>query len=118
MTPPCHLDFAGATARLAAYSSPMIAPLPAMRLAGVALVLLLGACEPQRLPPVAVASQPPAPEQATGLAPSRPPVLAPHQMAATANPLASKAALAMLDAGGSAVDAAIAAQLVLGLVEP
>ncbi len=39
-------------------------------------------------------------------------------MVATANPLASKAGAAMLEKGGSAMDAAIAAQLVLGLVEP
>ena len=37
---------------------------------------------------------------------------------ASANPLASQAGLAILQAGGTAVDAAIAIQMVLGLVEP
>jgi gamma-glutamyltranspeptidase / glutathione hydrolase len=39
-------------------------------------------------------------------------------MAVTANPHATEAAYTMLNKGGSAIDAAIAAQLVLGLVEP
>lgn len=58
-----------------------------------------------------------APEIATERA-SRPLVRAKSWMAATANPLASEAAASILREGGSAVDAAIAAQLVLGLVEP
>jgi len=44
--------------------------------------------------------------------------LAKHHMIAAANPFAAQAGLEMLRAHGSAVDAAIAAQLVLTLVEP
>ena len=41
-----------------------------------------------------------------------------RQMVVTANPYATEAALSILAQDGSAVDAAIAAQLILGLVEP
>ncbi|MGB8816591.1 MAG: gamma-glutamyltransferase [Rhizobiaceae bacterium] len=41
-----------------------------------------------------------------------------HDMVAAANPLAAKAGKDILAAGGSAIDAAIAVQLVLNLVEP
>ena len=42
----------------------------------------------------------------------------PQVMVATANPLATEAGLKVLREGGSAIDAAIAVQAVLGLVEP
>ncbi|HEX6997550.1 MAG TPA: gamma-glutamyltransferase [Gammaproteobacteria bacterium] len=46
------------------------------------------------------------------------PVRAERQMVVTANPHATEAGIEILRAGGSAVDAAIAVQLVLSLVEP
>jgi gamma-glutamyltranspeptidase/glutathione hydrolase len=67
------------------------------------------------LPSVAFAQ--PAPEGATGFTP-KPAVEARRQIVVTGDARASDAALDMLRRGGSAIDAAIAAQLVLGLVEP
>ena len=45
-------------------------------------------------------------------------VIAPHAMAATSQPLATQIALDVMKQGGSAVDAAIAANAALGLMEP
>ena len=45
-------------------------------------------------------------------------VFAPHAMAATSHPLTTQIALEVMKAGGSAVDAAIAANAALGLMEP
>lgn len=58
-----------------------------------------------------------APETATGFGGQTLATAKTHMISA-ANPLAAEAGLEILRAGGSAVDAAIASQLVLGLVEP
>ena len=58
-----------------------------------------------------------APEQSTGYQ-KKSAVTSKSHMVVTANQHASRAANAILSQGGSAVDAAIAAQLVLNLVEP
>lgn len=70
---------------------------------------LLGACTTP--PPV------PQPEVATGLT-AKPGWTFQRQAVAAANPLATEAGAQILRVGGSAVDAAIAVQMVLTLVEP
>ena len=60
----------------------------------------------------------PSAAQAPKPAPAVVPFGAGHGMVAAANPLAAATGLKVLKAGGSAVDAAVAIQAVLGLVEP
>jgi gamma-glutamyltranspeptidase / glutathione hydrolase len=78
------------------------------------LVLALTACQILPIPSAKESLQPEVSEVFT------PAVLAtaPKAMAATPHPLATKAALEVLKKGGTAVDAAIAAQVMLTLVEP
>jgi gamma-glutamyltranspeptidase / glutathione hydrolase len=58
------------------------------------------------------------PEVATGYRKDMTPVRTAHYAVATANPLATQAACDVLKGGGTAADAVVAAQAVLGLVEP
>ena len=60
--------------------------------------------------PLSAATAPPAPAPAAADSP--------HAMVSAANPAAVEAGLKVLKAGGSAVDAAVAVQATLGLVEP
>ncbi len=71
-------------------------------------------------PAEGVPSVPPAVEQrdGKGAEPEPPPARAARYMVSAANPLAAEAGREILRAGGSAIDAAIAAQMVLNLVEP
>ncbi|CAG9165512.1 Glutathione hydrolase proenzyme [Cupriavidus laharis] len=97
----------------------------------VALSALLAACGTQggapaaptatatpAAPPPATATLPPAPEIASGYRTDMSTVYAERYMAAAAHPLATEAGRDVLRQGGSAIDAAIAMQAVLSLVEP
>ena len=61
---------------------------------------------------------PAAPEPSSGYRLGKKALHTSKYMVVTANPLASKAGCEVLKSGGSAVDAAVAVQMVLGLVEP
>lgn len=90
-----------------------------MLAAGLALVACAGP-EPGPAPQAAPAptrGSPTANESGFATAP-RKAVVARHEMVAAANPLAAKAGLEILHEGGNALDAAIAVQAVLTLVEP
>lgn len=65
-----------------------------------------------------IPGDPAIPEPASGYKLGAKPVYAKTYMVVTANPLASQAGCDILKAGGSAADAAVAVQAVLGLVEP
>lgn len=78
----------------------------------IAAALALTGCHPP------VNEQPPAPELGSGYRADLTTRHAEHHMAAAANPLAADAGREMLRQGGSAIDAAIAMQAVLTLVEP
>ncbi len=82
-----------------------------LRRLGRALVWLLGAAGLAGSP--ACAQTPPPVSE-----PSVKAAFAPHAMVAAANPLAVAAGVKVLKAGGTAIDAAVAVQAVLGLVEP
>jgi gamma-glutamyltranspeptidase/glutathione hydrolase len=87
-----------------------------VRLSALALIttaLTLGACHHASAPTL-----PSAPESASGYRTDLQTRHASRHMAAAANPLAAEAGREMLRRGGSAIDAAIAMQAVLTLVEP
>ncbi len=85
---------------------PQFMPPQHFRLVAILAVLLLHA---------ACAWQPPAPPSQGTFSIATTPA---KRAATTAHPLATRAALKILDEGGAPIDAAIAAQMVLGLVEP
>jgi gamma-glutamyltranspeptidase/glutathione hydrolase len=82
------------------------------QLSVIAAALALAACN------TSVNEPPPAPELGSGYRTDLTTQQAKRHMAAAANPLAAEAGREMLRKGGSAIDAAIAMQAVLTLVEP
>lgn len=94
------------------WNGPLRINLPAL---GVLFLLVAGAAGCAPGPPGAPTGADP--EQADRLRVVAP-VSAPTAMAVTANPHATRAAVEVMKAGGNAMDAAVAAQFVLNVVEP
>lgn len=95
-------------------------PLPRLVLTSAALsvALLAAGCATEPPPPPAAAdAAPPMPPEPPAIE-SAAPVVTHHAMVVAANPLAAQAGREILQKGGSAIDATIAVQAVLGLVEP
>ena len=94
-------------------------PLRVHRVLPLLMGLMMGACAgPEGTTrSTGVAPPPTQPESASGLT-TKPGWRFQQQAVAAANPLATEAGAQMLRAGGSAIDAALAVQMVLTLVEP
>src|SRR4051812_21424200 len=92
-------------------------PMPSI--AGALLMLLFIAASQAgaQSPQASLQTSAQAPEGASGRTAKRL-ALAHRHMVVAAHPLAAEAGRAVLNAGGNALDAAIATQLVLGVVEP
>ncbi len=90
-----------------------------LRVLPLLIGLMMGACAGPvgTIRSTSVAPPPAQPESASGLT-AKPGWRFQRQAVAAANPLATEAGAQVLRAGGSAVDAAIAVQMVLTLVEP
>ncbi len=106
---------------LACFASSMPRAAPAVE--GAAAAAAIESTSPQAViestsPQAATGSLARAAPEAASRFVERAPVFATRFLAVTANPHATRAAASILEAGGNAVDAAIAAQMVLGLVEP
>ena len=88
------------------------------RLLPFLMVAILAGCAQRPDPQQRIAAAQAAPEGGSAAQRAVPSAVAKRHMVAAANPLAVEAGREILRAGGSAVDAAIATQLVLNLVEP